>query len=102
MQYVIDGYNLLHAIGLLRARAGPTALRKARIALLQLLVAGLGKESSSLTVVFDAEHAPFGLPAEEDYEGIHVRYAVNEPHADDLIEDIIRQQPSPNQLAVVS
>ncbi|HEV3119761.1 MAG TPA: NYN domain-containing protein [Gemmataceae bacterium] len=102
MQYVIDGYNLLHALGLFRARAGPAALLKARVRLLQFLRENLGEQSSSATVVFDAQDVPAGLPEEEYYEGIHVRYAVHEPHADDLIEEIIRRQSVPSQLAVVS
>ena len=34
MRYVIDGYNLLYAMGLVHARMGPHGLEKARLALL--------------------------------------------------------------------
>jgi uncharacterized protein len=102
MKYLIDGYNLLHALGLLRARAGPGDLLRARLGLLRFLRSALGDEASSATVIFDADRAPAGLPDTEDYEGIHIRYAVHEPEADDLIEDIIRQQALPHDLAVVS
>src|SRR5437588_7232801 len=102
MKYMIDGYNLLHALGLIRTRAGPADLHKARLGLLRLLHSRLGEESASVTVVFDADRAPGRLPEEEVYEGIHIRYAVHEPEADDLIEDMIRRQPVPQQLAVVS
>jgi len=35
--YLIDGFNLLHGIGVLRARVGPQGLEKARLRLLGLL-----------------------------------------------------------------
>ena len=62
MKYLVDGYNLLHALGLLQARAGPAGLHKARLGLLGLLHRALGAESSSVTVIFDANQAPAGLP----------------------------------------
>ena len=102
MKYLIDGYNLLHALGLLRTRAGPGHLLKARLGLMRFLRSALGEEASAATVIFDADPAPVGLPEEEEVEGIHVRYAVHEPEADDLIEDIIRRQARPRELAVVS
>src|SRR5260370_25774807 len=102
MKYLIDGYNLLHALGLLRARTGPGDLLRARLGLMRFLRSALGDQASSATVIFDADQAPAGLPDTEDYEGIHIRYAVHEPEADDLIEDIIRQQALPHELAVVS
>jgi hypothetical protein len=101
MRYVIDGYNLLHAVGLLRGRAGPHGLEKARRALLGRLLGSLGAEAAAVTVVFDAARAPAGLTAEEDYQGIRVRYTLGR-EADDLIEDLIRQDPAPRHLTVIS
>ena len=40
MKYLIDGYNLLHALGLLRTRAGPGHLLKARLGLMRFLATG--------------------------------------------------------------
>ena len=54
MLYLIDGYNLLHAMGVLRGRVGPTGLEKARRRLLGLLHGSYGDESCRVTVVFDA------------------------------------------------
>jgi predicted RNA-binding protein with PIN domain len=102
MHYVIDGYNLLHKMGVLHGRVGPTGLRRARQALLGLLHAVHGRESAAVTVVFDAAHAPAGLDEEQDYHGIHVHFAVHHEQADDLIEALIRHDPGPRQLTVVS
>jgi predicted RNA-binding protein with PIN domain len=103
MHYLIDGYNLLYAMGvLLQGRTGPTVLARARLRLLGLLHAAHGDEACNVTVVFDAKQAPPGLPSEIDYQGIHVAFAVNQDQADDLIELLIRKASVPRQLTVVS
>jgi predicted RNA-binding protein with PIN domain len=102
MSFLIDGYNLVHAMGLLRGKVGPAGLEKARLGLLGLLRAVYGDEAASVTVIFDAANAPPGIPAEEDYQGIHVQFAVRQEQADDLIEALIRHDPAPRQLTVVS
>jgi predicted RNA-binding protein with PIN domain len=102
MHYLIDGYNLLYAMGVLHGRAGPTGLQKARLALLGLLKSTYGDEAATVTVVFDAAHAFPGATEVQEYEGIQVRFAVQEQEADDLIEAIIRQDSVPRQLTVVS
>ena len=58
--YVIDGYNLLHAMGLLGGRAGPHGLEKARGQLVGLLRGGFGGQAGAVTVVFDAANAHAG------------------------------------------
>jgi predicted RNA-binding protein with PIN domain len=100
MPTLIDGYNLLHAIGRLTARHGKNALEGARRALLLQIKTALAPEDE-VTVVFDAGAAPPGLPAEEAHDRIHFRFA-QEQTADDLIEEIIRQEGNPKQLTVVS
>lgn len=102
MPYLIDGYNLLHAMGALGGRVGPTGLEKARRRLLGLLVGVYGAEAGQVTVVFDASGAPPGAVASEDYRGLQIRYAVGHGEADDLIEDIIRLDSAPKRLTVVS
>jgi uncharacterized protein len=103
MQYLIDGYNLLYAMGvLLQGRTGPTVLAKARLRLLGFLHAAHKDEAANVTVVFDAKQAPPGLPSEIDYEGVHVAFAVNQEQADDLIEMLIRKASVPRHLTVVS
>jgi predicted RNA-binding protein with PIN domain len=102
MSFVIDGYNLLHAMGLLRGKVGPTGLEKARLGLLGLLRAVYGEEATTVTVVFDAAHAPPGAAREQEYHGIHVRFAVDQGEADDVIETLIRDDSAPRQLVIVS
>jgi hypothetical protein len=99
---LIDGYNLLHAMGVLHGRVGPTGLEKARLRLLGLLQGVYGEEASTVTVVFDAANAPPGVPEAEDYHGIHVRFALRHEQADDLIEDLVRHHSAPQHLTVVS
>jgi predicted RNA-binding protein with PIN domain len=101
--YLIDGYNLLFAMGvLLPGRTGPALLEKARLRLLGLLLGAHNDAPTAVTVVFDAKHAPAGAAPEIDYEGIHVSFAVHEDEADDLIEDLIRRASTPRKLTVVS
>jgi predicted RNA-binding protein with PIN domain len=100
--YLIDGYNFLHAMGVLHGRVGPTGLEKARRRLLGLLVGTHGEASSAVTVVFDAAQAPPDVPSELDYRGLHVRFAVAHEEADDLIELLIRRSTTPKDLTVVS
>ena len=101
MRYLIDGYNLLHAMGLLCGKVGPHGLHKARLALLDQLCGRHGAESVDVTVIFDASRAPAGAVPEEHYRGIHICYAL-QGEADDLIEDLIQREAAPQQLTVVS
>lgn len=102
MAYLIDGYNLLYAMGVLRGRVGPAGLLKARLRLLGLLASVYRQTSGKVTVVFDAAGAPPEGSDREDYDGIEVRYAVKHAQADDLIEELIRHASAPRQLSVVS
>ena len=101
MRYLIDGYNLLHAMGLLRGKAGPHGLEKARLALLGHLCGCHRADVSAVTVIFDAAGAPPGAVPEDEYQGLHISYALD-GKADDRIEDLIRHEATPNQLTVVS
>jgi predicted RNA-binding protein with PIN domain len=102
MLYLIDGYNLLHAMGVARRRMGPDGLEKARQNLLGVLHGAFGTESANVTVVFDAAKAPRGAPAVMEYHGLHVLFAIGMAAADDLIEDLIRRASAPRHLTVVS
>lgn len=101
MHYVLDGYNLLFALGWLLHGDRPSRRRWARDKLLRHLQNAPGLEPASVTVVFDASAAPPGVPREEQLKGIRVLFAV-EQNADDLIEDLIHREPRPQQLTVVS
>ncbi len=102
MAYLIDGYNLLHAMGLLSHRVGPTGLEKARRSLLGLLGGSYKDEAPTVTVVFDAAGAPPGAPEETEANGIQVRFARGNQQADDLIEQLIHHDSAPRHLTVVS
>jgi uncharacterized protein len=102
MLYLIDGYNLLHAMGVARRRMGPDGLERARQNLLGVLHGSFGDESANVTVVFDAARPPPGVPAEVHYHGIHVLFAIGLAAADDLIEILIRKASAPRHLTVVS
>jgi predicted RNA-binding protein with PIN domain len=100
--YLIDGYNLLHAMGVLSGRVGPHGLEKARARLLGLLAGGFADEAGAVTVIFDAANAPPHVPAEQSFRGVHVRFAVRQDEADDLIELLLRQDSAPRRVTLVS
>lgn len=102
MLYLIDGYNLLHVMGVLPGRVGPAGLQKTRLALLGRLRGAFGEDTGQITVVFDAAKPAPGAVEIQDYHGIQVRFAIHQEQADDLIELLIRQDSNPRQLTVVS
>lgn len=98
MRFLIDGYNLLHAVWPAEFRQlRPRAWPRFRQRLLDRL-----RGRSAVTVVFDAAHSPPDGLDEEDCHGVRVRFAVGYPAADDLIEELIRTDPTPAGLTVVS
>ena len=102
MRYLIDGYNLLFAQLGTPPQSSPRALDYARRRLLDALSAAHAADPAAVTVVFDASRLPPGAAEEQDYRGLHVRYAVRQDEADDLIEELIRHASAPRQLTVVS
>src|SRR5262249_43377647 len=100
--YLIDGYNLLHAMGVLHGRVGPGGLEKARLALVGLLHGALDKQAADVTVVFDARHPPRDAEARRTIHGIRVVFAIGAGEADDLIEDMLRHAGAPKALTIVS
>jgi predicted RNA-binding protein with PIN domain len=101
-RYVIDGYNLLYALGISAGCSGPDALEQSRRRLLALLADGFGDECPAATIVFDAAGAPPLARGREEYRGLAVRYAVRHDEADDLIEFLIQHSSTPRQLTVIS
>jgi uncharacterized protein len=100
---IIDGYNVLHATGLLRAPGAPGNLERARLALLNFLCESLEPaELAATTVVFDACHGPYGSPRTFKHRGLTVSFAANYENADELIEELIHRAPTPRVLTVVS
>lgn len=103
MSLLIDGYNLLGAVGIVGRGVGPSSLERSRRALLNFLAESLdAAEAARTTVVFDASHAPRGLPRVVGHRGLTVRFAAGYPDADSLIEELIRADTAPRRLTVVS
>jgi predicted RNA-binding protein with PIN domain len=103
MVLLIDGYNLLHASGIIGRGSGPGGLERSRQALLGFLAASLDRDlRQRTTVVFDAKDSPPGLERITQYEDITVCYAAAHAEADDLIEELIRTCSAPRSLTVVS
>lgn len=103
MRYLIDGYNLMYAGGLLGKRFGPKGFRTVRTRFLNDLVDALGPlDASQTTVVFDASAAPFDVPRSTPHKGLTVIFAVENESADERIEQLIAANSVPKTLTVVS
>src|SRR5262249_55554145 len=103
MRLLIDGYNLLHVMGLMRPRLGPEGLLKARRALIGRLARALSANAHEVTVVFDASAAPPDVPREESQRGVHIYYAQRKgEEADDVIERLLQEDSAPKSLTMVS
>lgn len=103
MTLIIDGYNLMHAAGIVGRGMGPGGLERSRLALLNFLAESLEpSELSATTVVFDARQAPPGLPRSMTHRGLTVQFAAGYENADELIEELICSDSAPRKLVVVS
>jgi len=100
VRYLIDGYNLAHALGVLVGKVSPAELERSRLELLKSLAAAHGSAAGDVTVVFDARTAR-GLSPRQQVARIDVRFAIGE-EADDLIERLVKSDAAPKHLAVVS
>lgn len=100
MRYLIDGYNLMHAMGLVRKGGGETAWLSARRKLLDWLADQLSNRQDSFQVVFDAQHSRGALETNQ-HRGVKTLLARGQT-ADDVIEELVAEEHLPNQLTVVS
>ena len=103
MRLLIDGYNLMHALGLMGRRFGPDGLHRVRHRFLNDLAALLEPaQLASTTIVFDAASPPPGLPDQARHKGMTVVFAVDDDEADDRIEALISRDSARKGLIVVS
>ena len=103
MRLLIDGYNLLYKTNMPGIRSGSGWLSAARQRLIGTLLEQLTKSWQSETiVVFDAKDAPLQAAAIQHYGGLEVRFARDHAEADDLLEELIERELSPEKLLVVS
>ena len=103
MRLLIDGYNLMHARGLMSRKFGPDGFRKVRQRFLADLAAALDPvEAHQTTVVFDAGDPPRDRPSQARHKGITIVFAVDDENADERLEKLIAAHSSPKTLTVVS
>lgn len=100
---LIDGYNVVAPIAPPGRNPDPRWLERERKQFVDRLIKHLDAKIRSRTcVVFDAANPPPDRPSQFSEEGIEIRFAVNYPEADDLLEEMIAAHSSPKRLAVVS
>ncbi len=100
MRFLIDGYNLMHRLGLAQPR-GSGRLERCRANLLEWLERVHGRELDSVTVVFDGREGIRQAKSSSTRGGIRIQFSVGQI-ADDLIEELIEHERSPRTLTVVS
>ena len=100
--YLIDGYNLIHALGMIQRNMGPGGLEKSRGQLLTFLFEAFGDAASHVTVIFDAKQAPPGVSRNQHFHGLHIHFAGKNQSADDMIETLIEAESRPLSLVVIS
>jgi predicted RNA-binding protein with PIN domain len=96
--YVIDGYNLMFALGL-APRPGSLSLERARLQLIDYLAERIGSDAGEVSVIFDAVRSAGA--ADRTYRGIHMCFSVGQT-ADDLIEEYLNTETNLSRLTVVS
>src|SRR5262249_35735489 len=98
--FLIDGYNLMHAVGLASAKLPAGRLERARVRLLDWLADTAEGRGAVLRGVFDAKSAPAASP-ETDHRGVRVAFAFRRT-ADELIEELVGADRRPDRITVVS
>jgi uncharacterized protein len=101
MLFLIDGYNLLFALGFTSRHWGPHALEKSREDLLAWLETALEEHGPLITVVFDGREEYRSRSASARPNGLDVRFTAGQL-ADDAIEELIRKTANPRGLTVIS
>lgn len=103
MRWLIDGYNVMHAAGMLGPRLSREGFRRARRRFLDELAESLSATANhEVTVVFDARVPPGDFPIASSYRGTRVLFALGDEDADSRIEYILEHDSNPHNLTVVS
>jgi predicted RNA-binding protein with PIN domain len=101
MEFLLDGYNLLHAAGFAPSTKLPKGqLRPRRERMLNWLADQPRLRPALVRVVFDAVRGP-EPSLEQIHRGVRTQFAYRET-ADDFIERLLDVHPQPDRLVVVS
>ena len=100
MAFLIDGYNLMYAVGVYPAGPERAAFDAARRRFLDWLSGQPALKSFPVRVVLDAQYATRDHGT-TTHRGLVVTYTFNQT-ADDLIETLIATDKNPQRLRVVS
>jgi predicted RNA-binding protein with PIN domain len=103
MVFLIDAYNLLYHMGLMRRNMGPEGLLRVREALVERIKRCQSYQEHEFTLVFDAANAPADARDEERRGPIRILFAVGKGNqADEVIEALLAHDHAPRRLTVVS
>ena len=104
MLWLIDGYNLMYAAGVLDGREiRRESFQRKRRRFLSDLADALGPERCrETTVVLDASTPPSDFPLKTVYQGLNLIFALGDENADARIETLIAAHSAPKSLTVVS
>lgn len=102
MVYVLDGYNVIHAVPGLERKLG-SSLRAARDALVALCleIRRSRGDVEKTVIVFDGDSAFKDLP-QENFPGVEIVFTESSEDADDRILDVLRDYPARQRVCVVS
>jgi predicted RNA-binding protein with PIN domain len=98
--FLIDGYNLMFALGLASKKMSAKKFEMKRREFLDWLAKESKGRGATMRVVFDAQQAISPSP-ESEHKGVQVRFAYRET-ADDEIEKLLAAEPHPEAVTVVS
>jgi predicted RNA-binding protein with PIN domain len=100
---IIDGYNLMHAVGFARPTYGPGDLERCRerfVGRLKELL--IDAERPRTIVVFDAAGAPAEFDHRQVTGGMELLFSAPGCDADSLIEELLEGHSAPKQVQVIS
>ena len=104
MLWLIDGYNLMHAMGAISGKESSSGtFRRKRRRFLNVLADAMGvARARETTVVFDANSPPGDFDLETGYRELSLIFALGDENADARIEQLIAKHSAPKSLTVVS
>ena len=94
MNYLVDGNNVMHAVGEVWKDVG-------RVGLCRLLGTFIDVTGDSVCLVLDGSPPPHGVELQMAHPHLRVLYGLDRS-ADEVLEELIRHEPTPSRLIVVS